>query len=266
LGVENFIEGTFLSWYLDIWDAEVRQLVLTIIKALGDFDTAFFATKPDEVVDYLKNFYQEVFPKQLRHDLGEFYTPDWLAEYITKMSGFDGEVSKRVIDPACGSGTFLISILNKVYERNRRSAKKEELIKYITNNVVGFDINPVAVLTARTNYLISLTRFNFQRTTFTIPVYLTDSIVLPELAAQTKLTDETNVYHIKTTKGVFSIPQHVKSRITQVMHFLKQCLERSIDQSRMAKELDRKFDFEDADQRQLGHLYSQLLVLSKKNP
>ena len=178
IGVENFIEGTFLSWYLDVWDSDIEKIIQEIITRLDWFDFAEFITKPEYVVDYLKNFYQEVFPKQLRHDLGEFYTPDWLAKYVITQAGFDGDISKRVLDPACGSGTFLVEVLNKIYEKNKKERHKEKLITHISKNVVGFDINPVAVLTARTNYLIALSRFNLQKTRIALPIYLTDSIVL----------------------------------------------------------------------------------------
>jgi type I restriction-modification system DNA methylase subunit len=126
IGVENFIEGTFLSWYLDVWDDDIRDVIKRIIRRLDWFDFAEFVTKPEYVVDYLKNFYQEVFPKELRHDLGEFYTPDWLAKYVVNQAGFDGNVSKRVLDPACGSGTFLVAILNRIYETNKKRTNQRK--------------------------------------------------------------------------------------------------------------------------------------------
>ncbi len=48
-------------------------------------------------------------PKQLRHDLGEYYTPDWLAERLLNQLGFTSVREpnlheKRLLDPACGSG------------------------------------------------------------------------------------------------------------------------------------------------------------------
>jgi len=241
IGVENFIEGTFLSWYLDVWDKDVEYVIRDIIKRLDWFDFAEFVTKPEYVVDYLKNFYQEVFPKSLRHDLGEFYTPDWLANYLVKQSGFDGGVQKRVLDPACGSGTFLVAVLNKVYEKYKKEPQKEKLVPYITKNIVGFDINPVAVLTARTNYLISLSRFNLQKTRITIPIYLTDSIVLPELVKQPKLTDKTKLYGIRTTKDVFYIPADIKDQIAPVMLFLKENVEREQDVEDVKEQVRQRF-------------------------
>lgn len=265
IGVENFIEGTFLSWYLDVWDNDIKEVSQGVIAKLDWFDFAEFITKPEYVVDYLKNFYQEVFPKQLRHDLGEFYTPDWLATYVVNQAGFDGDKSKRILDPACGSGTFLVAILNKIYKKNKKEPQKEKLIAHITQNIVGFDINPVAVLTARTNYLIALSRFNLQRTRITIPIYLTDSIVLPELAKQTKLTDKAKLYNIRTTKGVFAIPADIKNQVTPVMQFLKDNIEKNQDISDVEEQLEDRFGFDDKVVHHLSELYNRLKDLSSRN-
>jgi len=265
IGVENFIEGTFLSWYLDVWDKDVGEVINDIIRRLDWFDFAEFVTKPEYVVDYLKNFYQEVFPKQLRHDLGEFYTPDWLANYVVKQAGFDGDIQKRVLDPACGSGTFLVAMLNKVYEKNKRESQKEKLVSHIIKNIIGFDINPVAVLTARTNYIISLSRFNLQKTRITVPIYLTDSIVLPELVKQPKLTDKTKLYSIKTTKGIFHIPADIKDQIAPVMQFLKENVEREQDIEDVKEQLRTKFGFNEKIIHHLSELYHQLIALNSKD-
>jgi len=265
IGVDNFVEGTFLSWYLDVWDHKIEVLVRDIITQLDWFDFAEFITKPEYVVDYLKNFYQEVFPKSLRHDLGEFYTPDWLAKHVLSLTGFNGDVGKRVLDPACGSGTFLVAVLNRIYKKYKKENKKEDLVKHITKNVVGFDINPVAVLTARTNYLIALSRFNLQKTCLTIPIYLTDSIVLPELSKQTELTDKTKMYGIKTSKGLFRIPVEAKGQVVQLMQYLKDSVEKELDVRDIQVKLKKDFGFEEKVVHGLSQFYGQLLVLSSEN-
>jgi len=265
IGIDNFIEGTFLSWYLDIWDKDIEAIAKDIITRLDWFDFAEFITKPEYVVDYLKNFYQEVFPKQLRHDLGEFYTPDWLAKYLVRLAGFDGDVNTRILDPACGSGTFLVAIINRVFEKYKKEQHKERLVADVSKNIVGFDINPIAVLTARTNYLIALSRFNLVKTQVSIPIYLTDSIVLPELEKQTKLTDKVNLYNIKTTKGIFRIPAEAKTHISEVMRFLKSNIDKQIEAKHTKEQLESQFGYSDKVTYHLLELYDKLLKLSKQN-
>jgi type I restriction-modification system DNA methylase subunit len=264
IGIDNFIEGTFLSWYIDVWDEDIKSITKDIIKRLDWFDFAEFITKPEYVVDYLKNFYQEVFPKNLRHDLGEYYTPDWLAKYVVNLSGFNGDIDKRVLDPACGSGTFLVAIINKVWEKHKKQPHKEQLIDEISKNIVGFDINPIAVLTARTNYLISLVRFNLEKTRVSIPVYLTDSIVLPQVSKQKRLGDKVILYDIATTKGAFSIPVEIKPRISEVMHLLKSNVEKEIDEAHTREQLAQQFGYSKEVIEHLLELYHRLVVLNKK--
>ncbi len=265
VGIENFIEGTFLSWYIDAWENDIEKTLIDVIKELDSFDFSEFTTRPEQVVDYLKLFYEGVFPKELRHDLGEFYTPDWLANYIVTETNFDGDVSQRLLDPACGSGTFLISILNKIYNKYEKIQKKDELLKKITRNVVGFDINPVAVLTARTNYLISLSRFNFQKTVITIPVYLTDSIVLPEVEKQDVLNRKSHLYQIKTTKGIFKIPRDIKPMIIQIMQSLKESIENNQDVGDVGLELKKRFNLDENIIHHLIELYEKIYKLNKQN-
>ncbi len=264
IGIENFTEGTFLSWYLDVWDNDIEQNIREIIEQLSLFDFAEFLTKPEFVVDYLKNFYQEVFHKDLRHDLGEFYTPDWLARYVINLSGYDGDIDKRILDPACGSGTFLVAVLNKIYEKNKRVKHKEKLIKDICNNIVGFDINPVAVLTARTNFLISLSRFDFQKTRLVLPIYLTDSIVHPVLNSQTQITDKTTLYQIKTTKSTFKIPRDIRMKIVPIMEFIKQSMENKQQLDGFLNSIKKRFDLDDKILHHVEELYEKLLDLESK--
>jgi hypothetical protein len=54
---------------------------------------------------------------------------------------------------------------------------RAELLNAILGNVVGFDLNPLAVLTARVNYLLAIANLlEHRRGEVTIPVYLADSV------------------------------------------------------------------------------------------
>jgi SAM-dependent methyltransferase len=130
----------------------------------------------------LKKLYQQLFPKSVRHDLGEYYTPDWLAEHVLNELGYEGDPDKRLLDPACGSGTFLVMAINRIrrwYEANREKCAYDEgeLLNKILANVIGFDLNPLAVMAARTNYLVAIKDLIRHSGHVEIPVYLCDSIM-----------------------------------------------------------------------------------------
>ena len=97
----------------------------------------------------------------MRHALGEYYTPDWLARHVLDEVGYQGEPDSRLLDPACGSGTFLVAAINRMrawWEAEGRAGGVEQgrLCRAILAGVVGFDLNPLAVLSARANYLIAI--------------------------------------------------------------------------------------------------------------
>jgi hypothetical protein len=107
-GITNFLEGDFFRWYLDAFSPRVEEAVREMARALSEFEPATTTINAESTRDLLKKLYQYLVPQQVRHNLGEYYTPDWLAEFVLNEVGYDGNTLKRLLDPACGSGTFLV--------------------------------------------------------------------------------------------------------------------------------------------------------------
>ena len=184
MGITNFLEGDLFSWYLPVWSAPIEKLVWKMITKLDEYNPGTFSEEPEQSRDLLKKLYQQLFPKSVRHDLGEYYTPDWLAEHVLNELGYEGDPDKRLLDPACGSGTFLVMAINRIrrwYDLNREKCAYDEgeLLKKILTNVIGFDLNPLAVMAARTNYLVAIKDLIRHVDSVEIPVYLCDSIMTP---------------------------------------------------------------------------------------
>jgi methylase of polypeptide subunit release factors len=134
--------------------------------------------------DLLKALYQELFPRPLRHRLGEYYTPDWLARHVLDQVGYSGGPKRRLLDPACGSGTFLLMAIQRIRAAwlsshcdDVQARSKIELCKQILSHVVGMDLNPLAVMTARANYLIAIHDLLPLSEPWEIPIYLGDAIL-----------------------------------------------------------------------------------------
>ena len=115
-GITNFLEGDFFRWYLDAWSPRLKEALQEIARALSEFEPATSTLDPASTRDLLKKLYQYLVPQEIRHRLGEYYTPDWLAELLIKEVGYDGNTLKRFLDPACGSGTFLVLAIQKAKE------------------------------------------------------------------------------------------------------------------------------------------------------
>ena len=101
--------------------------------------------------DLFLDIYQQIFFPVIRHKIGEFYTPAILVEKMLNDI-YDNQLSLKVLDPSCGSGNFLISLLKIIINSERPENIKLEAI----NRIYGFDINPLATLTAKVNILLLL--------------------------------------------------------------------------------------------------------------
>lgn len=118
----------------------------------------------------LTDLYQAIIPGNIRHDLGEFFTPDWLANKTLAMAGFNGEVDQIVFDPGCGSGIFLLTTA-------ARKIESHSPLGNLLNSVLGCDLNPLSVLSARLNLLLLLSKhFDFPLPEIDLPIFHYDSI------------------------------------------------------------------------------------------
>lgn len=213
LGISNFLEGDIFSWYLDAWNEAIENSVRSIADRLLSYNPASLRDNPALARDLLKGLYHALFPRQVRHNLGEYYTPDWLAETTLDLSGFDGDPRQRLLDPACGSGTFLVLALVRVRRwlesHFEQAPEYDQVGRLILNNIIGFDLNPLAVLAARTNYLIHFLDLFTYRGAIEIPVYLCDSVLTPFEHGQRQRQLVNAPLSVPTSAGQFDIPAEV---------------------------------------------------------
>ncbi|MCK4294450.1 MAG: N-6 DNA methylase [Planctomycetes bacterium] len=207
-GITNFLEGDFFRWYLEAFDSpRLQDAIREVARGLSDFEPATTTIEPEVTRDLLKKLYQYLVPDVVRHHLGEYYTPDWLAELVLNEAGYRGDTRKRVLDPACGSGTFLVLAIQRAREFDaKKGALGVETAKRILANIWGFDFNPLAVIAARTNYLFALGELTKELGEFEIPVYLADSVLWPKRTGQMMLTGD-GVVEVPTSVGHFMVPK-----------------------------------------------------------
>ncbi len=183
--INNFLEGDFFSWYSDEqqWSTEFWKKLTEIIKCIDQY-SSFSLNVYYEPIDIFKDLYMSIIPKSIRHSMGEYFTPKWLASYVVNQS-IDKLDNKewKAIDPCCGSGIFLIELIKKIVgNQNIQSMtykQKEKLKNDILSRVYGIDINPLSVLSARVGYYLALKPFGNLHD-IDIPVYLGDSAILAE--------------------------------------------------------------------------------------
>jgi len=207
-GITNFLEGDFFSWYLDALSPRLEEAIREVARGLSEFEPATTTINPEPTRDLLKKLYQYLVPKDLRHRLGEYYTPDWLAELVLNEVGYKGDTLKRLLDPACGSGTFIVLAIRRAKEYGlRHNEPPLETAKRIAANIWGFDLNPLAVIAARTNYLFALGELVNVLPDLEIPIYLADSVLWPERTSQMQVNFRGGEHvRVQTSVGEFHVP------------------------------------------------------------
>jgi type I restriction-modification system DNA methylase subunit len=217
-GVKNiyfhfYEEDNPLDWY-KTGDGNLDSVLNRVLWTLNQFNFAKVNT------DILGRLYEKYLPKEERKRLGEFYTPDEVIDYILDTVDYVPDKAienKLILDPACGSGGFLIRATRRliaryavkygkaspleamdahqweeVYERLTPS-ECEDIIKAVTSQVHGFDINPFATSISEMNLLFQVVDLYFKAVkgnkSFKVPrfqVYETDSLEAPN--DQSRLT------------------------------------------------------------------------------
>ncbi len=198
-GVHNFLEEDFFSW--TVRDPIGLKAARMMLERLSAYDLS----KVDE--DILKALYQELVDPEKRHDLGEYYTPDWLAEYMIEEVLHDP--TKSVLDPACGSGTFLAAAIRQKKSDLGSKLGKDELLEHVLESVQGVDVHPLAVILSRATYLLSvgIDLLGSRKGPIAIPIYMANSIRPPEEVVEAALGIDT--YRMKADGKVLKVPRGV---------------------------------------------------------
>jgi len=168
-------------------DVRCLKTVDSIIKLLDEIEV-------ERLSDIIGHIYEQLIPPEERHQMGQFYTPPPIAELIVKWSIRTPD--DKVLDPGCGSGTFLIEAYKRLFElkTGRKYGEfypSEELHEKILSQLYAFDINPFAAqLTA-----MNLSMMNTKVPSKNVNVVVTDYFaVVPGMKMPTP-------YMIKTSKG-----------------------------------------------------------------
>lgn len=170
-GIGGAVESDFFDWMVAAPEGEalVRRIMAHVRR---------FRLREVES-DVLKILYESLIDRDERHGLGEYYTPDWLAAKIVRHA-VDRPLEQKVLDPACGSGTFLFHAVRRVLAEAEEAGMDGTVrAAEACALVAGTDIHPVAVIIARVTYLLALAPALAQRSGgLSVPVYLGDAMQL----------------------------------------------------------------------------------------
>ncbi len=147
----HFFTGRELfNWYhLD------RQRLVMALHQLSRFN---FAGVDSDIIGTIYNTYVN---RKEKREKGQYYTPPAIVNYILDTVGYSGRAiigsNKRLIDPACGSGSFLVSAAKRfVAAYNGKVGDPLAVLERLQSNLFGFDLNPFACYLAEVNLLIQV--------------------------------------------------------------------------------------------------------------
>ena len=233
--LHGVIDADLFTWPTEVGESTYLREIARVVEW---FD---WAQNAKEVGPTL---YQNVITQEERKRLGEYYTPRWLAKEITETV-VDAPLSQRVLDPSCGSGTFIETAVEHILNHSG-SLSRTETLKKLQENVVGIDIHPVAVQLAKATWVMAAAdTIRAARTEGTgtgavsAPIYLGDSMQLRydtgTLSATQSIeleTHETLPDH--TAPIIFSIPRELARQQADIDRLISE-MATAIDEGRNAE-------------------------------
>ncbi|MFA4890888.1 MAG: N-6 DNA methylase [Candidatus Gracilibacteria bacterium] len=174
---ENYNSKLFAPHYCEEWkasDKAISEVIKGLYETRDNYRYDFSAISADvlggmyeQYLGYVQGRKSEEKQKSTRKSQGIYYTPKYIVEFIVKETL--GEVLKKtkpkdlakikVLDPACGSGSFLTAAYDKVLETLTKQDPQTSLFAkfdILKENIFGVDLDAQAIEIAQLNLLLKV--------------------------------------------------------------------------------------------------------------
>src|SRR3990167_2437145 len=193
-----FSKHSFETW--DEYDGSTSEVIKILHGKEGYYEYDFRAMPTDVLGAVYENYLGYKLEQsqkgvavqkdtKKRKEQGIYYTPTYVVDYIVKNAlgpvlnqcKTITDLKKiRILDPACGSGSFLIKAFELLVEKYKEFGVKESsLSKYeiLTQNIYGVDLDPQAVEIARLNLLLAALDKKIKLTLLTHNIQMGNSLI-----------------------------------------------------------------------------------------
>ena len=152
-GLSGVISSDFFAWPGEVDGG--AALLRALARRLARFDWTGEASGAGPPPDIAAILYETVIPPAERRTLGEYYTPDWLAQAMVTAIVTD-PLRQPVLDPACGSGTFIAAAVGHYLAAARAAGLPPgATLDGLRAAVAGIDVHPAAVHLARAAWALA---------------------------------------------------------------------------------------------------------------
>ena len=173
-GLSGIVESDFFAWPTEV--AGGVDFLYSLARRIDRFNWR------DSPADSAAILYETVIPPDERRQLGEYYTPRWLADAMVAELITD-PLHQRVLDPACGSGTFIVSAVRRYADAAQAAGlTPKATLDGLRAAVTGMDVHPAAVHLARAAWafagrdiIAAAADYNAE---LSAPIYLGDALQL----------------------------------------------------------------------------------------
>lgn len=156
--IRGFIEKalTYLNSYFKN-NMEMNEIALSEVYpyVFDNYKITDASYVESDVFDSLGVLYESLVPINIKKDLGQFYTrKDAVIEMMVQSVGV---LTGKVLEPSCGSGRFLVKIIDKiVFELQSKDISAEKILDYICDNIHANDNDSNALIITEINILAKL--------------------------------------------------------------------------------------------------------------
>ena len=257
----GIIDADLFTWPTEVGESTYLREIARVVE---QFD---WTQGANEVGPTL---YQNVITQEERKKLGEYYTPRWLAKEITETV-VDAPLNQRVLDPACGSGTFIETAIEHIISHAGQLPATETLQK-LQDNVVGIDIHPVAVQLAKATWvmaaadtILAAREQNPSTRAVSAPIYLGDSM---QLRYDTGTLIASQAIELETRENLptqdapvtFRIPKELARRQADIDQLIS-AMATAIDQGLDAQHVADAYDMSDECRQSMKTIAAQMKEL-----
>lgn len=233
---------------------EVFELLADFLSgtlSMNDGQLSLFALYDFNIipVELISNIYEILLGKEVRAKDNAFYTPNYLVEYIldkTVLPFLKTNSKYRILDPACGSGVFLVDSYRRIIEENLGEnlyCEDDTILKtLLTENIYGIDINEDAIDVTIFSLYLTVLDYKDPKTLskFTLPNLKGINLFVSDFFDDEKLTE------LKNIEFDFIIGNPPWGNVKDGLH-QSYCKKNGYDDKQQNNEISRSFVFRTKD-------------------